>query len=105
METVDAKKVETIKNPHGVKVGKLYDTQYAKVMHILLEPGESLKKHTTPVDVFFYVLEGVGIIEIGDEKKEATADILINSPANIPHCLHNKSNTIFRVLVVKLLKS
>ena len=34
-----------------------------------IKPGKSLKKHVTPVDVFFYVLEGNGIVEIGDEKK------------------------------------
>jgi len=66
-----------------------------------LEPGESLKKHITPVDVFFYVLEGTGIVEVGDEKKEVAADTLINSPAGIPHCWHNQSEQVFRVLVVK----
>lgn len=55
-------------------------------MHITLEPDESLKRHITPVDVFFYVLEDTGIIEIGDEKQEVGPDTLIDSPARIPHC-------------------
>ncbi|MDD1763212.1 MAG: hypothetical protein LUQ70_00660 [Methanobacteriaceae archaeon] len=33
----------------------------------------------TPVDVFFYVLEGNGILEIGDEKKEVSQDTLMTA--------------------------
>jgi mannose-6-phosphate isomerase-like protein (cupin superfamily) len=47
------------------------------------------------------VLEGKGIVEIGDEKKEVTKDTYIDSPAKIPHCWYNESTEILRVLVVK----
>jgi len=73
-------------------------------MHITLEPGESLKKHITPVDVFFYVLEGTGIVEIGDEKQEVEKDTLIDSPANIPHCWYNEGQETLRILVTKVPK-
>ena len=102
MNTVNANSAPTIKNPHGVKVSKLYATEHAQVMHITLNPGESIKKHITPVDVFFYVLEGTGIIEIGDEKREVGPDTLIDSPARVPHCWHNQSEGILRVLVAKV---
>lgn len=101
MEIIDAKSAETIKNPHNVKVARLYDSEHAQAIHITLEPDESLKKHITPVDVFFYVLEGKGIVEVGAEKKEVGPDTLINSPAGIPHCWYNQSEQVFRVLVVK----
>ncbi len=94
-------KAEKTKNPHGVEAGKIHDTDHVQVVHMLLKPGEQILKHTTAVDVFFYVLEGTGIVEIGDEKQEVVKDMLIDSPKNIPHCLYNKSNDIFRVLVVK----
>jgi mannose-6-phosphate isomerase-like protein (cupin superfamily) len=51
--------------------------------------------------VFFYVLEGTGIVEIGDEKKEVKKDTSIDSPAKMAHCWYNESNEILRVLVVK----
>lgn len=69
-----------------------------------IKPGESLKKHITPVDVFFYVLEGEGIIEIGDEKKNVSKDMLIESPAKIPHCWYNESVKNLRILIVKVPK-
>ena len=101
MKTTSYTQVETTKNPHGIEARKIHDTDHVQVVHMLLKPGEQLKKHTTAVDVFFYVLEGTGIVEIGDEKQEVVKDMLIDSPKNIPHCLYNESNDIFRVLVVK----
>ena len=80
---------------------KLYDTEKAQAIHIELKPGGSLKKHITPVDVFFYVLEGKGIVEIGDERKEVSQDTLIESPARIPHRLINDGEETFRFIVVK----
>ncbi len=67
----------------------LYDTESAQAVHIELKPGESLKKHITPVDVFFYVLEGKGVVEIGEEKHDVIRDKLVESPAKIPHRLLN----------------
>lgn len=102
MKIIKAKEADTIKNPHNVKVSKLYDTENAQAMHITLKPGESLKRHITPVDVFFYVLEGTGVVEIGEERKEVERDTLIDSPAKIPHCWYNESDEAVRILVVKV---
>lgn len=95
---------ETSPNPHHVDARKLFDSPHAVVVVITLQPGESLKKHKTPVDVFFYVLEGTGIVEIGDEQAEVTKDSLVESPARIPHRWINESSEVFRVLVVKVPK-
>jgi len=102
MKIIDVSSADSHPNPHNVDVKKLYDTEHAQAMHITLQPGQSLKKHITPVDVFFYVLEGKGIVEIGDEKQEVGPDTLIESLAKIPHCLYNESDGVFRVLVVKV---
>lgn len=60
-----------------------------------------MKKHITPVDVVFYLLEGRGIVEIGEERKEVGADTLIESPARIPHRWINESKGPVRILVIK----
>ena len=91
-------------NPHHVDARKIYDSPHAIAVVITLQPGEALKKHMTPVDVFFYVLEGTGIVEIGDEKKAIGKDTLVESPARIPHRWINESTAVFRVLVVKVPK-
>lgn len=104
MKITDVVKVASVPNPHHVDVRKVYDSEYAQAVVITLQPGEALKKHITPVDVFFYVLEGTGVVEIGEEKETCTKDMLIESPAKIPHLLRNESSSVFRVLVVKVPK-
>jgi quercetin dioxygenase-like cupin family protein len=90
--------------PHKVDVRKIYDKPTAQVMIIKLEPGENLKEHITPVDVFFYILEGTADVMVGDETKSVETDCLVESPKNIKHCIYNNSNDIVRVMVVKVPK-
>ncbi|MFA5313287.1 MAG: cupin domain-containing protein [Methanomassiliicoccales archaeon] len=88
-------------NLHKVSVKNIYDHPEAAVSHILLRPGEFLLKHVTPVDVFFYVLEGEGEVEVGEEKVHVVKDMIIESPKDIPHRLMNEGKEDFRFLVVK----
>jgi mannose-6-phosphate isomerase-like protein (cupin superfamily) len=92
-------------NPHNIDARKIYQTSDAEVIHMTLTPGQALKRHTTPVNVFFYILEGTGEVEIGDETQTVQKDSLIDSPKGIPHLLHNTGESVFRFLVVKLPKT
>ncbi|MGA1875382.1 MAG: cupin domain-containing protein [bacterium] len=98
---IKSDRVVNMKNPHGVSVKKLHDSEQAVIITITLWPGEKLKKHITPVDVCFYVLEGNGVVEIGDERAEVSSHMLIESPAGIPHRLLNHGSSPFRFLVIK----
>jgi quercetin dioxygenase-like cupin family protein len=104
MKIIDVAKVVSGPNPHHVDARRIYESPHAMAVVITLQPGESLKRHSTPVDVFFYVLEGEGIVEIGDERKAVGRDMLVESPARIPHRWINESKVVFRVLVVKVPK-
>jgi mannose-6-phosphate isomerase-like protein (cupin superfamily) len=101
MKIVKAKDAAERKSPHGVEVRKLLDSENVVVSQITLTPGEALKKHVTPVDVFFFVLQGRGIVEIGDEEAEVGPDTLIDSPARIMHGWRNSGKEDLRFLVVK----
>jgi quercetin dioxygenase-like cupin family protein len=104
MKLTRVAQVQSGPNPHHVDARKVYDSPHAIAVVITLMPGEFLKKHSTPVDVFFYVLEGEGTVEIGDERTTVGKDVLIESPARIPHRWINESAAVFRVLVVKVPK-
>ena len=103
MKVTKVDSTPVFQNTHGVEARKLYASKDVEVIFMNLKPSQSLKKHTTPVDVFFYVLDGKGEVEIGDEIKEVEKDTLIESPKNIPHLLRNTGTTLFKFLVVKLL--
>ncbi len=87
--------------PHKVDARMLYDKDSAQAVHIQLNPGESLKPHITPVDVFFFVIEGTPDVLVGEEKIKVDVNSLVESPKDIVHCIYNNSDEIVRVLVVK----
>jgi quercetin dioxygenase-like cupin family protein len=89
-------------NPHGVEAKTLYDHDHALISHLCLQPGQALKKHITPVDVAFYVLEGRGEVEIGEEKEVVSQDTMVESPKGIPHLWRNTGDRPLRILVMKL---
>lgn len=101
MKTVTISDVQRTMNPHGVEAKKIHENNHVQVVHLTLKSGEKVIKHTTPIDVFFYILEGTGTVEIGDEKQTVGKDTLIDSPANIPHGWQNDSDSILKLLVVK----
>ena len=101
MKTTSIHTAEQKPNPHGVVVQQMYNQPDAQVVHITLQPGEALKPHKTPVDVFFFVLEGTPTVHIGDETKTFDKDTLIESPKDIVHFLSNEGTGIARILVVK----
>jgi len=93
--------MEIMETAHGVDARNLYNTDDAMVTVITLKPGQALKRHITPVDVAFYVLEGTGIVEVGEEKAEVTKDSLVESPKDIVHCWYNESGADLRFMVIK----
>ncbi len=101
MQITKVSETNIVETPHKVDVRKLYEKDSAQTMHITLQPGEALKPHITPVDVFFFVLEGTPEILVGKEKVLVEANSLVESPKDIVHCLYNNSTGIARILVVK----
>ena len=90
--------METI---HGVDARGLYNSPELIVTVITLQPGERLKRHITPVDVAFFVLEGAGSVEIGEEKATIAAGTLVESPKDVLHCWYNESDHPLRFMVIK----
>ena len=101
MKSITLSNADIVKNTHVVKSQKLYTSEHVSLMMITLQPGEKLRQHITPVDVLFLVLEGRGVVEIGDEKKEVVKGTLIDSPKGIMHCWYNESKESLRFLVIK----
>lgn len=87
--------------PHKVDVREMYNKESAQVMLMALKPGESLKPHKTPVDVFFFIVEGNPTIHIGIESEVCGPDTIIESPADVVHYISNVTDCLARILVVK----
>lgn len=87
--------------PHKTDVRVMYDKESAQANLLALKPGESLKPHKTPVDVFFFIVEGHPTVHIGNESEVCEAHSLVESPADIVHYISNESDSLARILVVK----
>ncbi|TFG20740.1 MAG: cupin domain-containing protein [Promethearchaeota archaeon] len=101
MKIVNVKDINIKETPHNVAVRPLFSFEHASFVHITLQPGETLKKHITPVDATFFGLEGTGKVEIGDEIQDIQKDVLVFSPKGIAHRLFNESDTPFKFMVIK----
>jgi mannose-6-phosphate isomerase-like protein (cupin superfamily) len=101
MKITKVKDTAIKETPHNIDVRFIYDHTEAQLAHMHLKPGEALKPHITPVDVFIYVLEGEASISIGDETQVVQADSVVESPKDIVHYISNKSDKNLRVLVCK----
>lgn len=93
--------VGNIKTENKFKPHRVIKKDDVAVVILPFSPGQGLPIHTTPVDVFFYVIEGKAEITIGEEKKVVPAGNIVLSPANIPHTVKNNSNGDVKVMVVK----
>ena len=101
MITKKLSETKIMDNAHDVDARNLYNKETAMVTVITLDPGQSLKRHITKVDVAFYVLEGTGIVEVGDEKVEVEKDTLVESPKDIVHCWYNESSAPLKFMIIK----
>lgn len=101
MITRSIESTPTMQTIHGVDARGMYSTPELTVTVITLQPSERLKRHITPVDVAFLVLEGTGVVEIGEEKKEIPSGTLVESPKDVLHCWYNESSEALRFLVIK----
>jgi quercetin dioxygenase-like cupin family protein len=95
---------EAFVNGHGVEARKFYQNEQLMMVHLSLKPGDVIAKHAAPLDVKFLVLEGKGIVEIGNESQEVEANTLIESPANCGHGWRNESDELLRIVVIKMQK-
>lgn len=80
---------------------KLIQKEEVEVVILPFAPGQGLPLHTTPVDVFFYIIEGKITVTVGDETEEVKAGNVVLSPKDIPHTVSNESEEEGKVMVVK----
>ncbi|MBP7497536.1 MAG: cupin domain-containing protein [Bacteroidales bacterium] len=101
MKVINIEELNLMPNPHNVEARKVYENEYLEVVHLTLKPGEQLAKHHLPVNVFFFVLEGSGIIEMENKEQRVSKNMLIEGPANIDRGWKNDTDKLLKILVVK----
>jgi quercetin dioxygenase-like cupin family protein len=101
MEIIKMDQVEGSKNKRGVIAKGLLKNDDAQIMNLVLEPGDVVGKHSVPVNVFFYIVEGTGTLKIGDEEQVVEAKDIIPCAPNTTMSLEADQGEKFVVLNVK----
>ena len=101
MKLIHLKDAEQV--PINIAAHKLFGSDRTEVIHLCFKPGEVLEKHPNPFDVIFYVLEGSGTLEVGDQSFSLGADTLIEIPADDMRGWTNTGSVDLRVLVIQVL--
>ncbi|KAF2955829.1 cupin domain-containing protein [Marinitoga sp. 38H-ov] len=83
---------------------KLFSSKKIELVLISLEPGEFVKKHSTPFDAIFFISKGKGIVEFENEDLSVNENDMVFCDKNLEHGLINNSNDKFNVLVIKILE-
>ena len=58
--------------------------------------GATLRAHQHPTHEYWFVLEGTGIMQVGNEAKRVEVGELLYTPPNTPHMVLNDGDGTFR---------
>ena len=101
MEIIKMDNIEGKQNKRGVIAKQLLKNDDVKIMNLVLSPGDEVGKHSVPVNVFFYIVDGKGTLQIGDESQVVETKDIIPCPPNTEMSLQADQGEEIVVLNVK----
>ena len=101
MKVIKVNELPFKKTGWGIKGEPIIDMPEIGIINLVMEPGEKVPSHKTPVNVLFQVIEGKGMITIGDETQIVEAGNIVVSPLQVPHALEANQDSVFSVYVIK----
>lgn len=75
-----------------VLLGDEERTPHYNMRHFIIEPGETMPKHTNTVEEELYILSGESVFGIGEEEYEVTAGDALLVPAGVSHWWRNEGD-------------
>jgi len=82
----------------GIEANLLLSNEFATFIRATLKPGQRLFKPTVLSDLYFYVLEGCGVLEIGEERQPLCEGMLVQSPTRFPQSIQNNNDKSLKLL-------
>ena len=78
----------------------LFETERMFADVYCLEPGQEQKRHAhSGADKIYFVLEGTGSFQIGDDERQLEPDQIVLAPADVEHGVRNDSDNRLVLLV------
>ncbi len=87
-------------NPEKMYKSTLFESSRLLLGLNCLEPGQSDRAHTHPdQDKFYFVLEGEGEFQIGEESVKAGQGMTVLAPAGVTHGVNNTGSQRLVILM------
>jgi quercetin dioxygenase-like cupin family protein len=87
-------------SPDKMRKNNIFTTERLFCDVYCFEPGQKQASHShSGSDKIYYVLEGSGRIQIGDESREASRGTLVLAPAGVEHGVSNDGTRRLKLLV------
>jgi mannose-6-phosphate isomerase-like protein (cupin superfamily) len=106
MLIINRRDSKVLRTPHGSEIRPLIDRTTAPITTCslaeeMLPPGATITPHHHQViEEIYYIIEGAGVMTIGDERRDVGAGDAIYIPKNHRHSLTNTGATVMKLLLV-----
>ena len=102
MEVNIFKDCEAVLDNGSIEARRRYVSDSTAAIEMQLQPGGEIPEHGTPESVFFYILEGTGLLSVNGEVAEVSEGMVSQCASNVKKYIKNNSDKLLRVLVVKM---
>ena len=88
----------------GALARMIMTSEFLKSMEFLayamLPPGKAIEEHVDEVEEIYFIMNGGGVMKVGNEEQEVKEGDAIWLPAGDPHGLKNTRDIMMVILVV-----
>jgi len=98
MNSKKIEKIQAFSGQEGTQIKPIFapeDTDNAirySIAHCTINPGKTSKPHTMSTSEIYYILQGNGIMHVGEEQKQVVKDETIFVPPNSRQFLENNGD-------------
>ena len=88
-------KIEAFSGQEGTKIKQIFSPENTSnvirysIAHCTINPGKTSKPHTMKTSEIYYILEGNGVLHIGEEQREVKKNDAVFVPPNLRQLLEN----------------
>ena len=106
MNIKNIEKIEAFSGQEGTKIKKIFSPDNTSnvirysIAHCTINPGKTSKPHTMKTSEIYFILEGMGILHIGEEQSEVKMNDSIFVPPNSRQFLENIGETDLTALCI-----
>lgn len=86
--------------PDSILSRMIYQDESIKTILFGFQPGQELSEHTASVPAILQFIKGKAEVVLGEEQQTAQEGTWVRIPANLPHSIYAKTETLMLLTLV-----